>query len=257
MRFCIIIPCFNEAKRFSPSGFKAYYETRPDISFCFINDGSTDNTLSFLNSLARGRDDRISVISLPSNMGKAEAVKTGILSALRVSQPDFVGFMDADLATPFSEIDDLVSCCIESPDAAVVFGSRIKRSGANISRSPIRHYLGRVFAAATRIFLGIQAYDTQCGAKLIRASIAAEIFREPFISRWLFDVELFLRVAALTYVSGKSFIEFPLGEWTEKGNSRLGVKDAFVIILDFISIFFKYSRVSRSKRALFYTVSGR
>lgn len=246
----IIIPCYNEEKRLPLSEYAAYYAARPDISFCFINDGSSDNTLSLLKSLARDREDRISVLSLMSNVGKAEAVRTGILHVLQEPSIDYVGFMDADLATPLSEIDGLISCCIDFPATSILFGSRIKRPDAQITRSPMRHYLGRLFAASTKLFLGIKAYDTQCGAKLMRASIAREIFREPFISRWLFDVELFLRATALASVDPDSIIEFPLCKWTEKGSSRLGIKDAAAIMRDFIRIRYKYRREVRRKKGM-------
>lgn len=111
LKFYLIVPCYNEEKRFLRHEFAAYYAGRPEIYFCFVNDGSTDNTLSLLNSLAKGREDRIAVISLPRNTGKAEAVRTGILHPLHGAPVDYVGFMDADLATPLADIDRLLSCC--------------------------------------------------------------------------------------------------------------------------------------------------
>ena len=243
LKFYFIVPCYNEEMRFPGPAFAAYYADRPDISFCFVNDGSTDNTLAHLNLLAKGREDRIAVISLPRNAGKAEAVRTGILHALHGAPVDFVGFMDADLATPLSEIDHLLARCSKLPDSSIVFGSRVKGPGVQILRSPLRHYLGRVFALATKFFLGIPASDTQCGAKLIRASIAIDIFRVPFISRWLFDLELFLRAAALPHSAAGTFIECPLAEWTEKGSSRLGIHDAAGLLRDFIEIFLRYGRI--------------
>lgn len=257
LKFNFIIPCYNEEMRFPGPAFAAYYADRPDISFCFVNDGSTDNTLSLLNSLAKGREDRIAVISLPSNAGKAEAVRTGILHALHVAPVDYVGFIDADLATPPTEIDHLLSSCIYYPDSSIVFGSRIKRPGVQILRSPKRHYLGRVFANVVKLFLGIHLYDTQCGAKLIRSSVAVDLFHEPFISRWLFDLELFLRAAALPNIAAGAFVECPLDEWTETGSSRLGAGAAVDLIRDFIAISLRYGRIPPLKRLLFCAASTR
>lgn len=243
-----MIPCFNEEKRLPVAEFETFYAARPDISYCFIDDGSSDNTLPLLRSFAKDRGDRISVISLPVNVGKAEAVRAGVLHALRGQDLDYVGYFDADLATPLNELDRFISWSIAFPSSAIVFGSRIVRPGAHIIRSPLRYYLGRAFAAASNLLLGIPAYDTQCGAKLIRASVAGEIFHEPFINRWLFDVELFLRAAVVKDGEPKSFIEVPLDTWTEKGSSRIGIRDAARMIFDFMIIWRRYGRRRSSRK---------
>jgi len=248
MNIGIVIPCYNEEKRLPLAEFAAHYAVHPDISYCFVNDGSSDSTLSLLTSLAKDRGDRISVLSLPRNGGKAEAVRAGVLHVLRGPSVEYVGYLDADLATPLDEMDRLLACSKDVPSASLIFGSRVKRLGAHIVRSPLRHYLGRVFAAASSSFLGIPAYDTQCGAKLIRSSVAGEIFREPFIGRWIFDVELFLRTATLVDAEPEPFVEVPLNKWTEKGRSRIGIKDAAASTCDFMLIWRKYKWVEGSKK---------
>lgn len=243
-----MIPCFNEEKRLPVAEFETFYAARPEISYCFIDDGSSDNTLPLLRSLAKDRGDRISVVSLPVNVGKAEAVRAGVLHALRGQDVDYVGYFDADLATPLNELDRFISWSIAFPSSAIVFGSRIDRPEAHIIRSPLRYYLGRAFAAASNLLLGIPAYDTQCGAKLIRASVAGEIFHEPFISRWLFDVELFLRAAIMKEGGPKSFIEVPLNTWTEKGSSRIGIGEAVWIFVDSILIWERYRKKGKREK---------
>lgn len=248
MKIHLVIPCYNEEKRLPIAELAAYHDARPDLSFCFVNDGSSDQTLSLLRSFAKDRGDRIAVVSLPNNRGKAEAVRAGILHVLEGEPIDYVGFLDADLATPLNEIDRLLTCSAAFPASPIIFGSRVRRPDAHITRSPFRHYMGRVFAAATTRLLGIPAYDTQCGAKLVRASIAIEIFREPFISRWIFDVELFLRAAALSDAETDPCIEVPLNRWTEKGSSRIRMKDAAALVRDFIVIWTRYRLAVRRKR---------
>ena len=82
----------------------------------------------------------------------------------------------------------------------------------------VRHYLGRVFATASSIVLGLDVYDTQCGAKVFRAgpSLAAAV-AEPFASRWVFDVELLSRLhrgsGGVTGLPASAFLEVPLNEW--------------------------------------------
>jgi len=58
----IVIPCYNAEKtilRTLISVFKSYYE---NIEIIAINDGSTDSTLSILNSL-KSHDPRLHIIN--------------------------------------------------------------------------------------------------------------------------------------------------------------------------------------------------
>ena len=76
----------------------------------------------------------------------------------------------------------------------VLLASRVLLLGRVIDRSNVRHYLGRIFATAASLTLGIGVYDTQCGAKLLRRAQLAAAISEPFLSRWAFDVELLGRL---------------------------------------------------------------
>src|SRR5437762_2862299 len=82
-------------------------------------------------------------------------------------------------------------------DVSFVFVDRVKLLGRNIQRSLIRHYCGRVFATVASLALGVDVYDTQCGAKIFRATPEMrQIFATPFRSQWIFDVEILSRYLA-------------------------------------------------------------
>jgi hypothetical protein len=104
----------------------------------------------------------------------------------------------------------------------MVLGSRWRRLGSDITRSAVRHGLGRVFATAASLIVGLPVYDSQCGAKVFRAGVVDALFGETFSTRWLFDVEL---LARLRNHSGDAItdaaIEVPLGRWRDVGGSRL------------------------------------
>ncbi|GAB4199276.1 MAG: hypothetical protein OHK0013_09310 [Sandaracinaceae bacterium] len=216
----LTIPCFNEAARLDVAEVgKLLADPRVDV--LFVNDGSTDGTGALLDGLAREHAGRVRALHLEKNGGKGEAVRRGMLEALRLGSP-VVGYLDADFATPPRELLRLLDA-LEQSGAAVVLGARIARLGALVERNPARHYLGRVFATAASTVLDLAVYDTQCGAKLfrdtpaLRAALAA-----PFRSRWAFDVELIGRLTGgARPLSEEDFVEVPLGEWRDKRGSKL------------------------------------
>src|SRR6185437_8820913 len=167
----LVVPCFNEEERLDPAAFVAARVEGVALELVFVDDGSTDGTRGVLEALRARHPDRVRVVAQPVNGGKAEAVRRGVLDAFE-RRPDAVGFWDADLATPLSELPLLVQVLQERPEVEIVFGSRVKLMGRRIERRPWRHYLGRIFATAASVALTLPVYDTQCGAKLFRATPA-------------------------------------------------------------------------------------
>ena len=118
-----------------------------------------------------------------------------MLEAMGSSSCAFVGYTDADLATPPSELLRLAQYLDESAGVDMVMGARIAFLGARIDRSPLRHYLGRFFATGASFALKKPVYDTQCGAKVFRVDERLKAAcGEPFRSGWAFDVELLARL---------------------------------------------------------------
>nr|HIA89000.1 glycosyltransferase [Gammaproteobacteria bacterium] len=226
MRSCLIIPCHNEADRLDRKAVEAFVQSTPTIDLMMVDDGSDDATGELLQVLKNTTTDRLHVLCLPSNQGKAKAVRAGVQAALALKRFDVVGFCDADLATPLSEMIRLTEV-LDKQGADMVFGCRLLRLGADIRRSKLRHYLGRIFATVVSSVLGLPVYDTQCGAKVFRASIACEIFEAEFSTRWLFDIELLARYLQ-SY--GQEFtlskvIEVPLKIWIDRPGSKLTLHD--------------------------------
>ena len=190
----IVIPCYNEAQRLPIHAFKAFAYAEHPQRFLFVNDGSTDGTVRVLKTLHDDDPERYALCALPRNVGKAEAVRTGVLLAFAAG-PDYIGYWDADLATPLETIPTFCTLLDAQPNLEMVFGARVRLLGRSIERSVLRHYLGRMFATAASITLGLGIYDTQCGAKLFQASPAMQsLFQEPFLTRWLLDVEILARL---------------------------------------------------------------
>ena len=188
MRNLTIIPCFNEEKRLKKERFKEFIGGSEGIDFLFVNDGSLDNTLDGLLEIKKEHPNRVEVLDLKKNGGKGEAIRQGMLNSVDLGY-DYIGYFDADLATPLDEIPRLLGYTERTLPPFIVMGSRIKLLGStNIQRKLRRHYIGRVFATIVSNMLQLPIYDTQCGAKLIHNEIISTVFKEPFSSKWLFDV---------------------------------------------------------------------
>jgi dolichyl-phosphate beta-glucosyltransferase len=211
--------------------------------YCFVNDGSTDDTLAILNEISIQYPDRVMVYDQQPNKGKAEAVRNGILSVLNWKEFDYIGFMDADMATPTSEMVKLIEIASKFEKEMVV-GSRIKRMGVNIDRKTSRHFAGRFIATMISTILDLPTYDTQCGAKIFKTGLAKELFKDKFISRWLFDVELFFRAKSIFNENiFQKVYEYPLNQWYEKGESKVSVWYFFKIPFEMYKMKRKYKNV--------------
>jgi dolichyl-phosphate beta-glucosyltransferase len=222
-RCVIAVPCYNEAERLDQNAFVTYAAQSPHLRFVFVNDGSNDATLDVLYGL-QAQAKNIHVLNNPVNIGKAESVRCGMRYALSLPQAEIIGFWDADLATPLSAIDNLLEVFGEHPAIDVVIGSRVKLLGREISRRPHRHYLGRIFATLASISLDLPVYDTQCGAKLFRANeVLTAALESPFLSRWIFDVELLARFIELRSSGAvlDSTYEYPLHCWRDVPGSKV------------------------------------
>lgn len=125
----IIIPAYNEEMvieecyrriRLNLEKIKNY-----NYEMIFINDGSKDKTLEFLEEIAKN-DKNVKVISFSRNFGHQAAVEAG----LKEISGDVVLIIDADLQDPPELIHDMLNLWEKGND--IVYGKRTKRDGENI-----------------------------------------------------------------------------------------------------------------------------
>ena len=248
-RVVLVVPAYNEAARFPKRDFIDFLKGGGDVGFVFVDDGSTDGTVQLIEAVRAEHPDRVSLLTLDKNSGKAEAVRRGVVEALQQS-PDIVGYWDADLATPLSALSPMVS--LLDGDVDLVLGSRVQLLGRTIVRRAVRHYLGRVYATVASIQLGLAVYDTQCGAKVFRVDSAlADCFDEEFIARWAFDVEIIARYLVAGERRGVEpegrIVELPLTTWIDVPGSKVGMFGAWRAFFDLFRI---GRRLRRDRRRL-------
>ncbi|MEP2239993.1 MAG: response regulator [Maribacter sp.] len=227
----VVIPCYNEEERLLGKEFRDFAHSNLGYHLCFVNDGSTDNTLEVLEELKKGNESNISIYDCEKNGGKAEAVRLGMLHMAKDPQLDYIGFLDADLSTDFRDFDDLVET-LDKSDFKIVSGSRMSRMGADITKESARKIISMTINLIIRTILRMPFNDTQCGAKVMDRSVVPLMFSKPFITKWLFDVEMFIRMRK--YFGKKEAIklicEQPLKRWIHADGSKLSMKDSVKIV---------------------------
>jgi len=231
LRTVLVVPCFNEEKRLAADVFHAFVQGKDWLTILLVDDGSGDGTRGVLQALKERDPKHFEVLGLDFNGGKAEAVRRGVLHALDLNA-HCIGFWDADLATPLEALQEFVDTLEDNAAVEMALGSRVQLLGRSIDRDRGRHYFGRVAATAVSLMLGLRVYDTQCGAKLFRVTPGLRaLFAEPFLTRWVFDVEILAR-----WMKGQApgtdrrtlesrVVEIPLRQWTDVKGSRLKPTD--------------------------------
>ena len=234
----IVVPCFNEAERFDEAPF---FELANDgaLGLVMVNNGSTDDTGELLDLLS-GKSEAIRVLDLQSNCGKGEAVRRGLLQAME-DGAEIVGYYDADAATPPDQLIRLIHSLRADPQLMAVFAARVARLGSDVRRSAIRHHVGRAYATVASLALGMDVYDTQCGAKVFRAGDAlAHALSMPFPARGTFDVLLIHRLVTgsdgVAPLSPECFLEVPLDAWRNVRGSKMHPLDALAAFVEVVQL---------------------
>ena len=231
----LIVPCYNEEKRLHLDAFIAAQIL--GIHFFFVDDGSKDKTAEMISKAAKNYSF-LHLVRIEKNSGKAEAVRRGMIEVqkkINLDEDSWIGFWDADLATPLSEIPKMLEYGKLYDKVDSIWCSRVYRLGADVKRSPLRHYLGRGFATLVGELLHIKSYDSQCGAKLFKPATIQTAFGEKFIGKWVFDVEVLLRL--------KNFevIEYPVTEWRDVPGSKVKIhREIFRVFWEILKIRKKY-----------------
>lgn len=206
----LIIPAYNEEERIRPffESIAEYISKNPNVisEVVLVDDGSVDSTVELAGEFSEWLPLR--VISHEKNSGKGAAVKTGVEAA----KGELVVFMDADGATPITELDKMVRAL---EDADVGVGNRWMKGAKTQRHSWLRRLSGFVYRKYMSLF-GLGRIDTMCGFKGYKAEVARDLFANLQEERWLFDTE----VAYKAVKRGYKIKNFPI-EWESKDGSKL------------------------------------
>jgi glycosyltransferase involved in cell wall biosynthesis len=126
MKLSIVVPCYNEAANL-PHLLAAYAAVivRDDIEVVLVNNGSTDTTADVLAELAPQYRRFLRIVTVPVNQGYG----FGILSGLRATTSEYIGWTHGDLQTPPADVVrglDLIEAST-TPQRLYVKGTRVGR----------------------------------------------------------------------------------------------------------------------------------
>lgn len=209
----VIIPTRNEAERIKPTlrDVHAYVKAQSySIQVVVVANGCTDDTEEVVRGFQKEMPEL--VLDVPEVCpGKGCAVRGGMMRF----DGDYFLFMDADNATPLSEVGKFWSRVNEGND--VVIGSRhVQGSNITVQQPWYRRLLGRSANLLIQLLLLPGIHDTQAGFKLFSRTAAKRIFPLQTIDRWGFDME----ILALAKLFRYRIAEVPI-LWHDVGASRL------------------------------------
>ncbi|WP_045745231.1 glycosyltransferase [Actinoplanes rectilineatus] len=212
----VLIPAFNEEQRLEATirAWADHLETsRIDAVLRVIDNGSSDRTAEIVDQFTR-QGVPISVTGC-ARPGKGAAVARGVLT----TTARYVGFADADLATPTETIDAVLAEL--RTGSQVVIGSRRCGGAEFVSRQPWPRRIGGAgFRMLAKRHAGPVA-DTQCGFKFFHADAARQVFADVRLAGFAFDLE----VVARSYALGLSVVEIPVSWRDEAGSSFRLISD--------------------------------
>jgi dolichyl-phosphate beta-glucosyltransferase len=189
----VVLPLFNEGSVIAQSveQVAAFATDHPEFTFCFVNDGSLDETERLLReALARVAHPQVTGFSYPRNRGKGYAIKQGFLR----HQAEVNIFFDGDLAFP---LKCLLTMRDELKGADIVIGTRRnERRSSGGKKTWRRKIMGASYNLLMRGALGLPYEDTQAGLKGFRREALACILDRQQIDGFGFDAE-WLYIASL------------------------------------------------------------
>ena len=162
----IVIPLYNEAESLAELHTRlaaVLVKVPKRAEIIFVDDGSTDTSFEVLKGL-RSKDERVKVVLLRANQGKAAALAVGF----RKSQGEVIITLDADLQDDPKEIPKFLAKLEEGYD--LVSGWKARRQDPWTRRA-----LSAIFNRVTASMTGLRIHDFNCGFKAYRRAVINEL----------------------------------------------------------------------------------
>lgn len=185
----------------------------------YVDDGSTDKSLSILKEIAAG-DDRVRVVALRRNYGQTAAMSAGIDAA----RGDILIPMDADLQNDPADIARLLEKLDEGYD--VVSGWRKNRQDKLFSRKIPSQIANRIISWIGDVHL----HDYGCSLKAYRRDVIQDV-------KLYGEMHRFIPIYASW--AGARVAEIPVDHHARTmGKSKYGISRTVKVVFDLMTIKF-------------------
>ncbi len=169
----VVVPCYNESESLhflanTLAGVRATLETSYELSFVFVDDGSTDGTRALLEKLFGERPD-CRVVAHEGNRGVAAAILTGI----RCAETEIVCSMDCDCTYDPHQLRILIPMLKEGVD--MVTASPYHPEGRVRNVRAWRLVLSRGLSSLYRLVLRHRLYTYTSCFRVYRRSAVVDL----------------------------------------------------------------------------------
>ena len=176
-KLSIIIPCYNEQETipiFYEEAMKVLRTMAVEVELLFVNDGSTDHTLSVLRTLCQTHSCA-HYLSFSRNFGKESAMYAGMEHATG----DYIAIMDVDLQDPPALLPEMFQL-LETEDYDCVATRRVSRTG----EPPIRSFFARAFYRLINHISKVEIVDGARDFRLMTRQMVDAILQLKEVSRF-------------------------------------------------------------------------
>lgn len=236
-KICLIVPVYNEYLRLDIHAFTSFLNEFEPLHIIFVNDASKDDTKKLLEQIKGTNPAKVTIINHTFRLGKAEAIRSGMLAGSKTGNHDFFGFIDADLAVPLNDIIFFVKR-LSTSSFAMALGSRAGINNDNINRTAIRNALAAGFRVYLHKILKFKIADSQCGAKVFKAEIIPILFSDPFQTHWLLDIELMMRYGQHFLIKNEYMhehvLQIPVSKFEDRANSKFNIVELIRTVRELI-----------------------
>ncbi|MBU8757432.1 glycosyltransferase family 2 protein [Priestia megaterium] len=239
-----VIPCYNE----SSSLKKTYKEVKKVLEelhqskkyayeILFVNDGSKDDTLEHIKSLAK-QDSSVKYISFSRNFGK----ESGMLAGLEKAKGEVVIILDADLQHPPYLMKEMIEQYEIGYDQVI---ARRDRKGENL----IRKWLTRCYYKMVNNVMDVELADGIGDFRLLSRRAVESILSMPEYNRfskgifsWIgykkkvIDYENNERIAGESKWSFKNLLNYAVDGIISFNNSPLRLLIYLGLLVTFVCI---------------------
>lgn len=224
MFFSVIIPSYNASAVLGNNlpALLSYLKGKDmDFEVIIVDDGSQDAA----DTEAIAGKYNCTYLKNETNLGKGGAVRRGMLAA----KGEYRFFTDADIPFEFDAFDRFLHC-FEENQADLVIGDRNMVESSYFEKIPLGRRIG------SKVFSAIVGgnFDTQCGMKAFRGTVAEEIFKVSRINSFAFDVELLSIALARKYNIRSCYVQIR----SQEGSSVNMLRHAFGMLKDITRIKF-------------------